>query len=217
MRGPAQTPRMQGVVWEALDTWDDRQRRVKLLSQAAGMLPGNSRFRSDLEELARGDDPRLMFRENFIKNYDAGRQFDSDTTLRTATRINRVLGDMILRYFPGGGRGSRMGRLALRLGRRLRVFIEAAIEPDGPVRDKQRWKLVAAYLLSLLLLALVCFPAFVLLLSSTKLWQALAFLVILVVTLPLSLIPLALTAGYNYAWLKLKGKLAALLPRTGGD
>jgi hypothetical protein len=53
----------------------------------------------------------------------------------------------------------------------------------------------------------------VLSLSSTGLWPALGYLAILIVTLPLALLPLGLTAGYNYVWLKLRAKLISLLPR----
>jgi patatin-related protein len=204
---------VQRTVWEALDAWDNSERRLELLQQAASALPDNSTFRTYLETLAQGDDPLKLFKEMFIKNYDAFRQFTEDATVQTATRANRVLGDMALGYFPSDGKESRKRKVAMWIGRRLRIFIEAAIEPEGPVRRKQKLRLAACYLLSLLIFFGVCYPVIVLLLSSKKLLPSLGYLAILIVTLLLALIPLGLTSGYNYVWLKFRGKLTSLLPR----
>jgi patatin-related protein len=206
---------MESIVWQALDVWDDdRERCVQLLTQAAGMLPNNSKCRAYLEMLAQGADPIQLFKETFIRNYDAGRQFTEDATLKTAKRTNRVLNDMILFYVDSAASWKR--KLAMWIGRRLRIFIEAAIEPEGSARRKQKLRLAACYLLSLLILAAVCYPVVVLLLrSSTGLWAVLGCLAILIITLPLALLPLGLTFGYNLLWLKFKVKLASLLQRKG--
>jgi patatin-related protein len=204
---------MQRIVWQALDSWDDQGQRVKLFSQAAGMLPEDSTFRAYLETLVQGADPRQLFREAFIKNYDAARQFTEDATLKTATRANRVLGGMFMGYLPADGVKNWKQRLAIWGARRLAIFTEAAIEPEGTARRKQKLRLVACYLLSLLILAFVCFPVIALWRSSTNWWPKLGYAAIFIVTLPLALLPLGLTGGYNYLWLKLKGKLASLLRR----
>jgi hypothetical protein len=54
-------------------------------------------------------------------------------------------------------------------------------------------------------------------LSTAKPWPALGYLAILVVTLPLAVLPLLLTAGYTFAWRKLRDKLAAFLPRASSN
>jgi patatin-related protein len=204
---------MQGIVWQALDSWDDKEQRVKLLSQAAGMLPNDSKFRAYLETLVQGADPLHLFKEAFIRNYDDARQFTEDATLKTATRANRVLGGMFMGYLPDDGVKNWKQRLALWGARRLAIFTEAAIKPEGPARSKQKLRLAACYLLSLLILVLMCFPVVVLWRSSTSWWPRVGFAAIFIVTLPLALLPLGLTGVYNYAWLKLKGKLASLLWR----
>jgi patatin-related protein len=204
---------VQGIIWKALDVWDNEEGRVKLLRQAVSSLPDNSTLRTYLETLAQGNDPVQLFRKTFIRNYEAFRQFTADATLQMATRANRVLGDMALGYFHPDGRESRKRRIAMWVGRRLRIFVEAAIKPEGPARRKQKLRLAACYLLSLLILFGVCYPVIKLLLSSTKLGPVLGYLAILIVTLSLALMPLGLTSGYNYVWLKLKKKLTALLPR----
>lgn len=203
---------MQALVWQALDVWDEREKCNDLLSQAAGLLSPTSTFREYLYTLAKGADPIKLFKETFVRDYEASRRFPEDATLQTATRANRVLGDMLLGYFPAAGGGSWKRKIAMWIGRRLRIFVEAAIEPDGPARRRQKHRLAACYLLSLLILVGVCYPVLVLPFSPPNLSSVLGHLAIFMVTLPLALLPLLLTAGYNLLWLKLRGKLASLLP-----
>jgi hypothetical protein len=206
---------MQSVVWQALDNWDDREGRAQLLKKAAGMLPGDSPFRSYLARLGIGIDPQQLFRERFLKNYDASRQFTQEATLKSAVRINRVLGGMAGGYLQSDGKPSLTRRLTKWLGIRLLLFTEAAIQPDGEARRKQRARLLVSYLLSLVVLALICLPALVLLLLlTTEPLSTLALTALLIVTVPLALIALLLTAGYNIVWLKLRRKLDTLLPRA---
>jgi hypothetical protein len=153
-----------------------------------------------------------LFKETFVKDYESSRQFTEDATLQTAIRANRVLGDMFLGYLPADGGESSKRQIAMWIGRRLRIFVEAAIEPDGPARRQQKFRLVACYLLSLLILAGVYYPLFALWFTSPKLWLAPSHMAVFLITLPLALLPLLLTAGYNILWLKLRGKFASLLP-----
>jgi len=95
-------------------------------------------------------------------------------------------------------------------GGRLRLFTEAAILADGAARRKQRTRLAVAYILSSLIAVLVCLPAVLLLLSKTNSWSILG-LIGLIVALPLAIIPLLLTVGYNAVWLILRRKLEARL------
>ena len=215
---------LQALVWCALDVWDKEPQRRQLFQEAAqrlppgGSSPGGSPAGPALHEyliaLSAGADPRDIFRERFAEGYKEGRQFTPDATLRSAKRASRVLGDMALAYFPAKGGGGWKRRLAMWLGQRLRTFIEAAIEPDGRARRAQLWKLAACYLLSLLILALVCLPASARLFSEQWPWPAFGFLFILLVTLPLALLPFALTLSYSVVWRKLRGKLTGLLPRA---
>ena len=205
---------MQELVWRALDDWNNVERRVELLKEAAKMQPTGSPFSSYLATLMDGTDPQKLFRERFMENYDASRQFTPDATLNSAMRVNRVLGDMALGYFPEKDGGSRKRRLVMWLGKRLRIFVEAALEPEGPTRSVQRRKLAAAYLASLAILTLICLPALLMMFATAWPWPGLVFLAILLLTLPFALMPLAVTAGYNLAWLKMKGKVAALLPQA---
>jgi patatin-related protein len=207
---------LQSLVWRALDAWDDApEQRARLLDEAARRLPEKSPLRAELEKLAGGAEPRDLYREGFVRGYDEGRQFTPEATLDSAVRVNRVLGDMALGYFPPDGGESRKRKFALLLGRRLRIFAEAALQPEGPVRRRQRLRLIACYVLSLLILVGVCLPVVVLIFRSEWLWPRLGLLVVFVITLLLAALPLLLTAGYNIAWLKLRGRLAALLPRAG--
>jgi patatin-related protein len=206
-----------GFVWQALDAWDDGDRRNKFLSQAAEMIPGNSPLIDYLNTLAQGAEPQHLFTEKFLKDYEVNRQFTQVSTLKSAVRINRVLGNMALSYFPADGIGSRKRRLAMLLGKRLHTFTEAAIQPDGPARRTQRWRIIVGYALSLLVLTLVCLPTLVLLGSAAMPWPALGFLVILLITLPFAFFPLGLTAVYHYAWTKLRSKLDEILPRAKHD
>ena len=96
------------------------------------------------------------------------------------------------------------------LGERLRLFTEAAILSDGAARRKQRTRLAVAYVVSSLIAILVCLPAVLLLLSTTNSWSILG-LIGLIVALPLAVIPLLLTIGYNVVWLILRRKLEARL------
>lgn len=206
---------LQGGIWDALDAWDEPQRRAQLLRDAAQRLPSGSAFRVYVEELERGAEPRDLFREAFVKGYDEGRRFEEDASIKSAKRAQRVLGDMALGYFPEKDGGSKLRRLVMWLGKRLRIFVEAAIEPQGKARRVQRRKLAAAYLASLLILTLLCLPALFMMFATDWPWPGLGFLGILLLTLPFALLPLVVTAGYNLAWLKLRGKLAALLPQAG--
>jgi patatin-related protein len=206
---------MQSVIWQALDKWDDREGRAQLLKKAAGMLPGNSPFRSYLEALGKGFDPQQLFRERFLKNYDAARQFTQEATLKSAVRINRVLGGMAGGYLESVGKPSWKRRLTKWVGKHLLLFTEAAIQPDGETRRKQRVRLIKAYLLSVMVLAVICQPALVLLLLiAREPLPTLGLTAILVVTVPLAFIGLVLTAGYHIVWFKLRKKLDKLLPRA---
>ena len=206
---------LQATIWDALDAWDDRQRRAQLFGDAAQRLAQGSSLRVYLEELARGTEPRDLFLEAFVKGYEEGRRFEEDASIKSAKRAQQVLGDMALGYFPEKDGGSKRRRFVMWLGKRLRIFVEAAIEPEGPARSLQRRKLTAAYVGSLLILTLVCLPVFLMMFAANWPWPGLGFLAIFLLTLPFALLPLLVTAGYNLAWLKLRGKLAALLPQAG--
>lgn len=206
---------LQGAIWDALDAWDDPERRAQLLRDAAPRLPQGSAFRVYVEELERGAEPLDLFREDFVKGYEEGRRFEEDSSIRSAKRAQRVLGDMALGYFPEKEGKSKLRQLVMWLGKRLRIFVEAAIEPEGTARSVQRRKLAAAYLASLLILTLLCLPALLMMFATEWPWPGLGFLAILLLTLPFALLPLLVTAGYNLAWLKLRGKLAGLLPQAG--
>ena len=206
---------LQGAIWDALDAWDDPQRRAQLLGDAAQRLPQGSAFRAYVEELERGAEPLDLFREAFVKGYEEGRRFEEDASIKSAKRAQRVLGDMALGYFPEKEGRSKLRRLVMWLGKRLRIFVEAAIEPEGTARSVQRRKLAAAYLASLVILTLLCLPALLMMFATEWPWPGLGFLALLLLTLPFALLPLLVTAGYNLAWLKLRSKLAALLPQAG--
>jgi hypothetical protein len=213
---------LQALVWRALDVWDDAPRRTQLLKEATQRLPDGKSpaaptFREYLDTLSGGADPRDLFRERFVRHYDEGRQFTPEATLKSAVRVNRVINDMALAYSPGGDESSWQRRLIMWLGRRLRTFTESAIEPGGSARSTQRWNLAACYLLSLLILMLVCLPAFLLLRSSSWPRPALAFLIIFFITFLLALLPFMLTLGYDLLSRKLRDKLDKLLPRASGD
>jgi hypothetical protein len=216
---------MQSVVWQALDHWDNRGIRDECLSKAAGMLAKDSPFGEYLAKLARGTDPLELFRQRFLENYDVSRQFTQDATLKSAVRINRVLGGMARGYFPRDAENVNekaqqsskrkwKQRIAILLGKRLLTFTEAAIQPDGPARSRHRWRIIAGYLLSIIVVALACLPAYLLLQSAARPWPALGFLAIFIVTLLIAGFPLLLTIAYHYAWFRLKRKLDAVLPRT---
>lgn len=205
----------------------DCESQLNTINKGASRLPGDSHWRVFLESFvsefrpfvreyivptSRGMNPLDAFKNWFNAQYEEGRTFTQSATLNSAVRINRVLGDMALGYFPPNGKGSRKRKLAMWLGRHLRLFTEAAIQPDGAARRKQRARLAEYSLLSLTVLALVCFPAVLLLLSERNLWSRLFFtIVLIIITLPLALIPLLLTAGYSIVWFKLRRKLEALL------
>ena len=220
---------MQRIVWDALDHWDDRARRDELLVRATGMLSQDSSFRKYLETLASGSDPIELFKQRFEKDYEVSRQFTQDATLKSAVRINRVLGGMARGYLPGENaetenaetenqqtrsKQSLKRKVALFIGERVLTFTEAAIQPDGPARRRQRWKIICAYFLSLVIIAVACWPAYVLLRSAATPWPALGFLGILIVTFVFAGLPLGLTIAYHYAWIRLKRKLDAVLPRA---
>jgi len=207
---------LQGAIWDALDAWDDPQRRAKLLGDAAQRLPPGSAFRLYVEELQRGNDPLDLFRQAFVKGYDEGRRFEEDDSIKSAKRAQRVLGDMVLvGYFPEKDGKSKVRRIVMWLGKRLRVFVEAALEPEGKTRSKQRLRLALAYLASLLILIFVCLPVVLMMFASQWPWPGLGFLAVLFLTLPFALLPLVVTGGYNLAWLKLRKKLEGLLGTPG--
>ena len=159
-----------------------------------------------------GEMDRLeAFKNWFNEQYDEGRTFTKFATLDSATRINRVLGDMGLGYFPATGEQSLKRKAAMWFGRHLRLFTEAAIQAEGAARRKQRRRLIAAYVLSLLIVVAVCLPVVLLLRSATEPWPALGFTIALIITLLLALIPLGLTAGYHIVWRKLRQKLETML------
>ena len=153
---------------------------------------------------AQGMDPLEAFKNWFDEQYDDGRTFTKFATLGSAVRINRVLGDMGLNYFPRTGPESWKRWLAMKFGRHLRLFTEAAIQAEGDARRTQRRRLIIAYILSLGILVAVCLPVIFLLRSVTEPWWALVLTIVLVFTLLLALIPLGLTAGYHIIWLKLR-------------
>lgn len=204
----------------------DCQSQLDAIAKGASELPADSLWRVFLESfvtefrpfvreyivpVAHGRDRLDAFKTWFNVQYKEGRAFTQNATLDSAVRINRVLGDMGLRYFPAGKKASLKRRFVLWFGRHLRLFTEAAIEVNGTSRRKQRRRLIAAYILSLLIAVFVCLPALLLLLSATGLWSKVGFAIVFIVTIPLALIPLLLTTGYSIAWLKLRHKLAAFL------
>jgi hypothetical protein len=204
---------------------EDCEPQFDAISRGASSLPSDSLWRVFLESFltefrpfareyikptAQGVDHLDAFKKWFNTQYDDGRTFTQHATLNSAVRVNRVLGDMALGYFPADGKGSWKRRLAMWFGGRLRLFTEAAILADGAARRKQRTRLAVAYVLSSLIAVLVCLPAVLLLLSKTNSWSILG-LIGLIVALPLAVIPLLLTVGYNAVWLILRRKLEARL------
>jgi len=165
--------------------------------------------------MAAGTDPQQLFRERFLKDYNVSRQFTQDATIKSAMRINRVLGSMALGYFPTKGI-SWQRRLVIFVGKRLLTFTEAAIQPGGEASRKQFWRFLARYLISFFILAVVSLPALLLLRSTQWPWPALGFLAILIVTALIAAVPLGVTILYNLAWFKLRSKLDTLLPGAGG-
>jgi len=216
------------LVEESLDLMasdKDCDSQFDAIGKGASALPSDSLWRVFLESFvtefrpfareyikptAQGVDHLDAFRKWFNAQYDDGRTFTQHATLNSAVRVNRVLGDMALGYFPADGKGSWKRRLAMWLGGRLRLFTEAAIRADGAARRKQRRRLVVAYVVSSLIAILVCLPAVLLVLPTTNSWSILG-LIGLIVALPLAVIPLLLTAGYNVVWLILRRNLAARL------
>jgi patatin-related protein len=205
---------LQAVVWDALDVWDNKEHRLALLKQAAKQLTDPSPFREYLNILATDKDPCDLFREDFMKNYKEDRQFTTAASLKSAVRINRVLNNMAGGYLPAADR-SWTQRILIIFGRFVRVFVEAAIKPDGGARRAQLLGLAFAYVFSLAILVLVCVPGFYLLRSGHRQW--LSWLAI-VLTVPLAFIPLALTFSYSLLWRKLRramiGRLARLVNET---
>jgi patatin-related protein len=148
---------------------------------------------------AQGADVVEVFKKWFLTQYTEGRQFTPDATLDSAVRINRVIGSMALGYFPDEEKRSGRQKFLIWLGERVQIFTEAAIQPGSDAYRKLRRRLIVCYLISVLLLIGV------LLLHGTAILTALAFLI--------ALIPLLLTAAYHFAWRKLKGTLASVLPK----
>ena len=204
---------------------EDSESRLDAINKGVSALPSDSLWRVFLESFveefrpfareyikltSQGVDHIDAFKKWFNAQYEGGRTFTQHATLNSAVRINRVLGDMALGYFPADGKGSLKRKLAMFLGGRLRLFTEAAILSDGAARRKQRTRLTMAYVVSFLIALLVCLPVLLLLLRTTNAWSILGLL-ILIVTVPLAVIPLLLTAGYNIVWLILRRKLAERL------
>ncbi len=210
-KNAAQDRVLQGAIWDALDVWEDRERRDKLLSDAVQKLGSDSPFRLYVEKLVRDkDDPIDLFQEAFVKKYDESRRFKEDASIKTAKRAQRVLGDMVLGYFPEKDGGSKLRHFVMWLGKRLRIFVEAALEPNGKARSILRWKLRAAYLVSVLMLTFICLPAVLLMFATQWPWPGLGFLAILLLTLPFALLPFIATLSYSVAWHLVRRKLGAV-------
>jgi patatin-related protein len=217
----AKNDALKKLVWDALDAWDDPAERERLLSQAAAqmlkaapMLPAGSSlssFHEYLGKLLRKDEPRDLFKEQFIKEYNKSRQFTRATTIESAKRANRVLVSMAHASLQARGVGGWTQKLAMLFGRVLRTFAEAAIDPEGSARYRQRTILFFCYVLSLLILVGVSRPAFMLI-SAEWPRPGLGRLVGFFVTLLLAAIPLGLTVGYTLAWRWLNRLLGAHLP-----
>ncbi|HKU72317.1 MAG TPA: patatin-like protein [Pyrinomonadaceae bacterium] len=195
---------LQSAIWDALDVWDDPQRRAKLLGDAAQRLPQGSSFRVYVEKLVGGEEPIDLFREAFVKGYDESRRFEEDASIESVKRAQSVLSGMVLGYFPEKNGKSKKRRFVMWLGKRLRIFVESALEPEGKARSIQRWKLRGAYLLSLVILTFVCLPAVLMMVATKWPWPGLFFLAILVPTFLFAIQPLAVTVGYHVAWRKLR-------------
>ncbi len=153
---------------------------------------------------AGGTDRIEAFKNWFNEQYDEGRTFTKFATLDSAVRINRVLGDMGLGYFPATAEQSWKRKVAMWFGRHMRLFTEAAIQAEGAARRKQRRRLIVAYIVSLSVFVAVCLPVVLLLRSVTEPLLALGFTIVLIFTLLLALIPLGLTVGYHVIWSKLR-------------
>ena len=67
---------MQRVVWDALDHWDNRERRNEFLSRAAGMLPSNTH----IENIQR------RWRETLIRSSCSKKGFARITTSTGSSR-----------------------------------------------------------------------------------------------------------------------------------
>jgi hypothetical protein len=68
--------------------------------------------------LSGGTDPRQLFTDGFFKDYEVSRKFTHDDTIKSVSRVNRILGNMALGYFPAtaavaGYAGSYIFRAAL--------------------------------------------------------------------------------------------------------
>lgn len=206
---------LQRMIWDALDAWDDLPRREKLLGDAAQRLPPNSAFRLYIEELKRDAkaEPIDLFRDDFFKNYKESRRLEENRSIKSIKRARGVLSGMALSYFPEKDGGSKLRHFLMFLGERLRIFIEAALDPEGQARTVQRRNLGIAYVVSLLILVLLCLPVILKMRATQWPWPGVFFLVIFFLTLAFALQPLALTGVYHLAWLKLRGKVEALLLR----
>lgn len=239
---------------EALDLMASNQdcdAKFDAIRREASGLPSDSLWRIFLESFlsefrpfadeyikptVQGTDPLEAFRKWFNAQYEDGRTFTQHATLDAAIRINKVLGDMALGYFPPDKKMSWKRWLAMRFGAGLRMFTEAAILSDGEAGRKQRTKLVVSYVFSFVIALLVCLPAVLLVLSPTNPWSmfgmiflivtvpfavipavlhvlstanawSIISLIILIVTVPLAVIPLTLTFAYNLVWLLLRREL----------
>ena len=223
---------LKKLVEESLDLMalgQDCGSKLDKIERGASRLSGDSVWRAFLEAFVlefrsfvrhfiipcrQGMDPLEAFKNWFNEQYQDGRTFTKFATLDSAVRINRVLGDMGLGYFPATAKQSWKRKVAMWFGRHLRLFTEAAIQAEGEARRKQRRRLIAAYILSLLIVVAVCLPVVLLLRSVTEPWPALGFTIVLFLTLLLSLIPLGLTTGYHIIWLKLRRILETRLMRA---
>jgi patatin-related protein len=218
---------LKKLVEESLDLMvsnNDCAKQLDNIDRDVSRLPEDSRWRRFLESFvlefrpfvreyivpcANGMNAIDAFKNWFNAQYQDGRTFTQHATVNSVVRMNRVLGDMALAYVPPNGSGFRT--LAMWLGKRLRLFVEAAIEPDGSARRKQRRRLRIAYVLSILIGVFVLLPVVLLLLSATSLWTGIGLAIILVVTFILAVIPLVLTFVYDGLGSKLSNKLEAFL------
>lgn len=201
----------------------DCRAQLDAVGRAAAGLPEGTRWRAFLEAFvvefrpflaeyvlpcAGGADPVGAFGAWFRRQYEEGRKFSPDATVESAARATRVLGRMLLGYFPPEAGRTRKQRLAVWAGGRLWVFAEAALQPGGAAYRKLRRRIFIAYLLALLLpLVLVFLPSYwpAPWLVALRHWTLRGIGVVVLFT------PLVLTALYHLVWRKTKGWLTGVL------
>jgi patatin-related protein len=163
------------------------------------------RKRGNVEETLRA------FKHWFETQYREGRRFTPEATRETAFRAHGVLGGMALGYFPEEGKRREWQRFLLWLGKRVQIFVGAAIKPDSDAYRKLRFRLTLFYVLSAVLfvagaLVYIRWRGDGLPKVSSALLTVLIFL--------LGVGPLLLTAAYHFAWRKTRRAFASLL--SGG-